>query len=365
MKIFEKYQDTLEHIEHYGRHIRVMGRAPDGSPIVCIRSGGNKKPAVFISAGSHSTEHAGVSAAVELIEKLDTAHEVYVIPTRDPIGLNGYAYALSLGLGEAPKFETHDEVEAILREKGEVHFEEDDLILSLIGEYGYASSRPNHDRTCCQYFFWLRLQELGKTQPEVLEPFRGRRIFMAPGQSGVEGTGNFGRAFTLVVSPEGEVLHINRFHDTAWAPIESRCARRLLAEIEPGISFDLHESQLMGDKYWLSARHKLDEKDEAWEQRAARTTIQAIADSGATLADDLDVLNVPLEQTWFTKSEKGVYWLDANVRGEGLNLADYVARNYGLSFGTEMGMYGTFEERVALGMLTVQTAVSVFEERYN
>ena len=62
-----------------------------------------------------------------------------------------------------------------------------------------------------------------------------------------------------------------------------------------------------------------------------------------------------LEQTWFTRSEKGVYWLDANIRGEGVNLADYASRTYGLAFGTEMGMYGSFEHRVSLGMLTVQT----------
>ena len=57
-----------------------------------------------------------------------------------------------------------------------------------------------------------------------------------------------------------------------------------------------------------------------------------------------------------------MYWLDAKVRGEGLNLADYAAHFFGLSFGTEMGMYGTFEKRCFLAMLTVQTAVKVFEE---
>ena len=29
------------------------------SPIVAVKAGGDKKPAIFISAGSHSTEHAG------------------------------------------------------------------------------------------------------------------------------------------------------------------------------------------------------------------------------------------------------------------------------------------------------------------
>ena len=55
---------------------------------------------------------------------------------------------------------------------------------------------------------------------------------------------------------------------------------------------------------------------------------------------------------------------DANVRGEGLNLMDYASQKYGLAFGTEMGMFGSFEHRVNLGILTVQSAVAVFEERY-
>ena len=180
---------------------------------------------------------------------------------------------------------------------------------------------------------------------------------MSPGQSGVEGTGDFERAYTLIVSPQGEVLHLNRFYDTAWAPVEVRCARRLMAEIKPGISFDLHESQLLDDGFWLSARHQPDEQRERWEQQIARATIQAIADSGATLSSD-GYSTSP----WFTSSEKGVFWLDAKVRGEGLNLADYAANVYGLAFGTEMGMYGTFEKRFSLAMLTVQTAVKVFEE---
>lgn len=365
MQIYTTYSTLLDRISGTGRPVRTLGHAPDGSPIISVKTGGDREPAVFISAGTHSTEHAGVSAAVELIEHLDTAHQVYVIPTRDPIGLNGYAYALSLGLGATPAFDSFEAVETILRDHGEVHFDDDDMILSLIGDYGYFCSRPTAQKACPQWAGYKKLQDIEKTQPEILEPYKGRRIYMTPGQEGVEGTGHFQRAYTLVISPEGEVLHLNRFHDTAWAPVESRCARRLMAEIKPGITFDLHESQHMADHFWLSARHQKDSTDETWEQRIARTTIQAIADSGATLASDEDLLGgVPIEETWFRRSETGVYWMDTSIRGEGLNLADYAARLYGLSFGTEMGMYGSFEHRVSLGKLTVRSAVKVFEERY-
>ena len=107
-----------------------------------------------------------------------------------------------------------------------------------------------------QFGFYQELRKIEKARPKLVQPVIGRRVYMSPGQSGVEGTGDFGRAYTLVVSPQGEVLHLNRFYDTAWAHVEVRCARRSMAEIKPGISFDLHESQLMGDGSWQSARHQ-------------------------------------------------------------------------------------------------------------
>ena len=72
------------------------------------------EPAVFISAGSHSTGQAGVTAAVELIDELETEHQVYVVPTRDPIGMNGYDYAHSLGLEEEVRIESIEELDTIL-----------------------------------------------------------------------------------------------------------------------------------------------------------------------------------------------------------------------------------------------------------
>ena len=358
--IYWTYDELLTDVHRRAKSVEVLGHTVDGSPLVVARGGGDKLPAIFITAGSHSTEQAGVSAAVSLIDELQTEHEVHVIPTRDPIGMQGFAHALSLGLGETPEAESFDQVEGILRDKGEVLFEEEDLLLSLVGDYGYASARPTQDRTCPQNFFYSRLQRLHAEEPERLAPLLGRRVFMTAGQTGVEGTGDFARAYTLIISLDGEILHINRFHDTAWAPVEPRVTRDLLARIRPGLSFDLHESQLMQDRYWLSARRQPDADNERWEQQAARATIQAIADSGATLANDDDA-----PSKWFDTSEPAVFWLDATRRGEGFNLMDFVSRTYGLAFGTEMGMYGTFDGRVELAMITVRTCVQVFEQRYS
>ena len=342
MQIFDRYSDLLQSIENKGHKPRVLGRAPDGAPIVSIKTGGEKEPSIFISAGSHSTEHAGVGAAVELIDRLETEHKTYIIPCRDPMGLNGFAYVLGLSLGKEPSLGALEDVEAILRERGEVVYEEGETLLVIIGEYGY-STRGLYGRL--------------KDKAHLLAPLKGRRIFFPSRAEGVEGTLPCQRAYTLIVSPEGKVLHINRFHDTPWAPVESRCTRNLMAEIHPGLTLDLHEHG--GAGFWFSARHQRNDDDEKWEQRIANEIIQAVAGSGAELMPE-DYL----PGSFFTTGQRSVYWLNPQKRGEGLNLADFAASKYGPSFTIETGMRSRFQHRVCTAMLAVQTAVKVFEERH-
>ena len=373
--IYETYDDLLAAVLRRSQDVTTLGNTVDGSPLVVARGGGDKTPGIFITAGSHSTEHAGVSAAVQLIDELDTEHQVFVVPTRDPVGHDGFAHALSLGLGELPSFDDFDQLEELMRSTGQILFEDDDFLLVLIGDYGYASARPETKtevvedgeigfragpkRKNPQGYGYGRMKAIYRDQPEILAPLLGRRVYQPAGQIGVEGTNLFDRAYTLIVSLEGEILHINRFHDTAWAPVEPRVTRQLLDEVRPGISFDLHESAGMDDRFWLSARTQPDPESQSWEQKAATATIQAIEASGATLAADKDA-----PSKWFDMSEQAVFWLDASRRGEGFNLMDFCSREYGLAFGTEMGMFGTFDGRVDMALTTVRTAVSVFEECY-
>jgi len=339
---FRRYSELLELLKQRGHKPRVLGHAPDRSPLVVFRAGGDKKPAIFISAGSHSTEHAGVRTAVELLDQLKTRHQVYVYPCRDPIGLNGYNHALGLGLGEEPGVRSLEEIETLLRKQGEVLLDDAGTLLAVIGDYGYATQG---------------LLGRFKKGDKVLEPLLGRRIYYPSRSPEMPGAGPLERAYTLIVTPDGEVLHLNRFHDTPWAPVEVRCARRLMAEVQPGLTFDLHEYG--GDAFWFSTRRQRTEEDEVWEQRMAREAIRAVAQSGARLAAE----NYSPGSA-FTKLERGVYWLDATRRGEGLNLVDFAASKYGPGFTVETGMRQPFEQRVRMSLLTVQTAVKVFEERY-
>ena len=342
MTIFACYAEMLTHIQDKGHALQNLGRAPDGQPIVAVKSGGSKTPAIFISAGSHATEQAGVSAAVELIDELETDHQVYTFPCRDPIGLNGFTYALSLSLGATPALQHLDDIAPLLRERGEVLHEADDTVVAIIGEYGYATHN---------------LYYTAQGAENWLAALKGRRLYWPNRAPGIEGTDFMQRAYALIIDPAGEVLHINRFHDTPWAPVEARCTRDLMAEITPGLTLDLHEYG--GDAFWFSARHQQNGDDQQWEERMADRMIAAINAVSTPLPPD-DYL----PGSFFTKSHLGVYWLNANERGEGLNLVDYAATVYGPSFTIETGMQLPFADRVAAAKLAAQKAVEVFGERH-
>jgi hypothetical protein len=340
---FSSYSELLRTLESRGHKLRILGHAPDRSPIVAVRTGGEKSPAIFISAGAHATEHAGVVAAVELLDRLKTEHAVWILPTRDPIGLSGYRHALSLGLNERPALNTVNDVDSLLRQRGEVLLDADGTLLVQIGEYGYANRG-----------LYRRIEKGNK----VLEPLLGRRIYFPSRTDDMPGAGPLERAYTLVVTPEGEILHLNRFHDTAWAPAEVQCARRLMAEIKPGLTFDLHEHG-GGGFFWMSARRQFSDELEVWERRLAAEAVRAVAAKKAELAPE-----TYSPGSFFEKLEPGVFWLDATQRGEGLNLIDFAAKKYGLGFTIETGMKAPFETRVDQHLTVVQTAVRVFEAKH-
>ena len=332
MQPFNLYADLLTSIQDAGHTPHVLGHTLDGQPIVAIKSGGGKLPAIFISAGSHATEQAGVSAACALIDELETEHRLYTIPSRDPIGMNGLAYALGLSLAVIPDLRGLDDLAPLLKANGQVLSDDGDTVVALIGECGYATRN-------------LYNHPVG----DWIEALKGRRLYFAP--HSVE------RAYTLVIDPAGQVLHLNRFHDTPWAPVEPRCTRALMAVIRPGLTLDLHEHQ--GDFFWFSARHQRTPSDQQWEEAMAGEMIAAVAASGAALAP-----SDYLPGAFFTKGPRSVFWLNPQQRGEGFNLADFAAHTYGLAFTIETGMERPFAERVHTAKIAVQKAVEVFERRH-
>ena len=230
----------------------------------------------------------------------------------------------------------------MLREKGEILYDHDGRLLVLIGEYGYAN----------RSFY----RKVDKAAP-FLEPLKGRRIYFPSNYSDAPGAAPLERAYTQIVTPDGEVLHLNRFHVARWAPVEVHCTRRLIAEVQPRLTFDLHEYG--GDDFWMSARRQQTDEDELWELRMAREAARAVAATGVSFPDK----NYS-PGSFFEKLEPGVFWLDPKQRGEGLNLVDFAARKYGPGFTIETGMRQNSDDRLKMHKTVVKTAVKVFEDRY-
>ena len=146
--------------------------------------------------------------------------------------------------------------------------------------------------------------------------------------------------------------------DTDWAPEEVQAARETMAEISPRLTVDLHEHE--GDDFWMSARHQVhlwrpdaarknvfsagrdisvDEEDERWEETMASAVSTAVAASGTPLHKPGRKKNNSSEKEFFFDLGPGVFWLDSGERGEGLNLADFGADQYGNAFSVETGQH--------------------------
>jgi hypothetical protein len=375
------YTDLLDHLDRLQVEYQQLGVAPNGDPVVAARTGGDKTPAVVVTAGAHATEHAGVRAAVECVDRLETDHTVYVVPSRDPIGLNGYAAALETALNEPVSIDSFSDVDEILSDHGEIVYDGENATLALVGDTGFGTARPTAELSSCLTLLTL-LKEFQHERPSVLEPFRGRRIITPAGHADVEETRSFDRAYTLVVSPDGELLHLNRFFDREWAPVETRTVRSLMERVDPGLVVDLHENSEQDDRYHVSLRPTPSGVDFGEEERIAARMVKAVSALGVPIATDADIFGDTLDvvgrtaevdrsrnssDRFYSRSGTGAYCVDPNVTspprsGEGFNAVDLAAEQYGFAFTTETGMHGSFEERVEAAVVSVVTAVEAFGE---
>jgi hypothetical protein len=223
------------------------------------------------------------------------------------------------------------------------------------------------------------LKELAALDSDALAPLRGRRVFATPSHVGIDGAEDLGRAYTIVVNPDGTPLHLNRYFTTSWAPAESRCARQLLDDMGPGLTFDNHETSGHEDRYHISLRPQKTDYSDEQEREIALGITEAVSEAGFTLATDDDILSEPTKtvaQTdeeqprFYSRAGDGAYWVDPDATdpprlGEGLNATDNAAARHGLAFTLETGMHNELTERARAARISVQTGVEAFEELYN
>ena len=369
---FETNDALLEAVSAAGLDYEVLGHARFDEPIVTIDAGGTQDPGVLIATGAHATEHAGVAAAVTVSEELVTDQRVTVIPTRDPIGLNGYEWALDRVLGRNVDLQSFKELAALLREEGDAVYESEGLTLALLDDLGFAAVPPGQDGESSQFHLLKRFKAMQHKAPEALDPYRGRQILLPAGQPKVPSNENFDRAYSMVISPDGESLHFNRFFDRAWAPVETRAVRNVIEQEDPGLVFDLHETQVAEDRVFLTLNDQASPERNDAQQSVAKATIAGATAAGGETAhvEDIEAMATitkadPDAETGglYDPVADGIYRKpDPERRNEGQNLTDYATADGRIAMTLETGMLAPEAQRADLQVRAVKRGLEAFSE---
>ncbi|MBN1317659.1 MAG: hypothetical protein JXA42_19405, partial [Anaerolineales bacterium] len=242
--------DVLDALHTSGKRLHQWGQAVDGAPLLSAQTGGDRQPAIFITAGVHAHEPAGVLAALELLQGLDTEHEVHVLPLRDPFGFAGVNHCLSFAAGERVNVPTHQAALDYLSAKGQLIAQEGKFALYKLGEFGFLWNQPTPglegSRPMSNFMLKLMRQE-----PDLLRPLWGKSIMLLQTMTDVEGVAGLQRCYHRIFTATGEFLHLNRFFGQKDAPPEVAAVENLMQQVKPGLTCDLHEGAETG--FWLSA----------------------------------------------------------------------------------------------------------------
>jgi hypothetical protein len=358
---FPSSQSVYEALEASGRRLRTLGTTLGGERVVCAETGGERLPPILVTAGSHSPEVSGVTAALRLVNELRSSHKTYVIPMRDPFGFNNFDHCLSAILGRPVQVGSHAAIVAELGRHGTVLLQDEIFFLALVDEVGIVSMETGNEP---MGFDWIlnHLQERLAKDPVVAERMRGRRFFVPSGMPFSEGAGTFGRTYTGVMSPEGQQLSLSQFFGRADAPAEVACIDAFLQEIRPGLIFDCHED-FGREAYFPARRHDNDSAKGERIQRAMRT---ALVDAGYPLADfDQFVAGARRYRPYWkpyhqSSGLSGLFWTDGVRRGIGFNLADYALR-FGFSMPIETGAEASLADRTDCHVRAVMAGVAAYE----
>ena len=345
-----------------GRPLRKLGDGVFGEEILCVEAGGDRLPAILITAGTHSPEAAGVFAALRLVDEVETRHRVYIVPLRDPFGFNSFSHCMSVLGGRAVSIESHDDAVSWLEAVGSLVWREPRLLISNVGEHSVALLDSGEETQGWERAI-ERINELFDERPEVQAALLGRRVFIPPHTPTTEGTGRFGRTYTGVVDSEGKLLSLSQFFGRQEAPAEVACLEAFVREIEPGITFDCHEDNYSQD-FYIPARKLAGHEAESAE--LANAMLDAVADAGYPLADFDGFIRYHRQARPFWPpyqqpgSRPGLFWTDGLKRGIGYILTDFNLR-FGYCMPTESPMEAPLAHRVECHVRAVLAGVAKFE----
>jgi hypothetical protein len=356
--------DVLEILRDSGKPLCEWGGAIDGAPMLSARAGGQKQPSIFITAGAHSDETAGVHAALNLLKLLDTEHEVHILPLRDPYGFAGVAHCLSFAAGQPVKFSDHAETLQYLKEHADLIWHENEMYVFKLGEIGFVWN-PLSEGLDSFWALFNQMMKLSKENLQVLKPLLGKSMMLINPNVESEGSNEMQRCWHSFLSPLGEWLHLNRFFGRADAPPEVAAVDRLMQTVRPGLTCDLHEGN--GSGFWMPL-HKPD-PDEKREVviRMTEAYFGHIKSHGYPIttyeewkATDSTPSSDP---SWMLPEPRleGLFWTKASLKGEGPNLIEYADR-FGVAYGTEAPMLKPLAMRVDGITHGIQAAIKVWEE---
>ena len=355
--------DVLEALRASDKHLHEWGRAIDGTPMLAARTGGNKQPAIFITAGAHSTETAGVHAGLNLLQVLDTEHEVHILPLRDPFGFRGVDYCLSHASGRQVSVSRHRAAREYLSQYGQLLWHEGNLYIFQMGDIGFLWAAPAHPGVKGFLSAHSRLLSLATDDPDALKPLWGKRLMFVIAMPDVEGTGELGRCWHGVMSERGEYLHLNRFFERADAPPEVAAVDHLMQTVRPGLTCDLHEGN--GSGFWMPIPRPKENPERVFKMTKAYFDIIHARGYPVTAYEEWIATDETVGENyvdWVTPDPRlpGLLWGDGLLRGEGYNLIDY-AGLFGIGYGTEAPMERPLAMRVDGITNGILAAIKVWE----
>jgi hypothetical protein len=357
-------KDVLRILETSGLTLHEWGKAEDGSPMYAAHTGGTKQPAIFITAGAHSTETAGVHAAMNLLGRLETDHEVHILPLRDPMGFAGVQHCLQIAAGEPVQVRNHHAVLEFLQANADLLWMERNLYIFKLGELGFA---------WCPYQqgmdgYWLMengIGELSRLNPDNVQRLFGKSVMLIDPNPDFEGAASMQRCWHAFFTREGAWRHLNRMFGDAGAPAEVAAVDSLMQAVKPGLTCDLHEGN--GNGFWLPIPKP--EKNSERSFLMAKAYFEYINRCGYPVTDYEDWLasdrtpQTALDPNWMFPEERlpGLFWVDTLRRSEGHNLMSYAAL-FGVGFGTEGPMSRPLSMRIDGITNGILAAIRVWEQ---
>lgn len=337
----------------------VLGRTAFEKEIFCVELGGTKEPPIVITAGSHATEWAGPLAALGLLSTLRTEHKVYLVPCRDPLGLDGFGPCLTEATGVAASLASMDDLRTLIDHHGEIVYDHGGVQIATFDHIGSIVVDESQTR---QFVVEQHLlPEMVPTRADLIERLGGRYLFFVePWENGTYGWegGPFEHpAQVLFVSRNGAVGNLNRFFNRDDGPIEVACIRDLVDQVKPGLLLDLHEG--FGDKFYLIVPLS----EDPLQDRVARAMTTAVRDRDFELSTfgELAPRWGPKLTAAFRDLGDGIY--SGEHMTSAISLGSY-GRRYGATATVEAGMEAPIEQRVNFIEWATRAGIRAYEAHH-